>query len=101
MNLASCPVKGQVYESCPSCQGTCDNPVVACPLACTGDGCVCPPGQLIDTEANECVHPTQCPVNCSVSCNAWHKQVLKEKKLFTTNKQYMNAQILSLLLFNC
>ena len=67
--LASCPVKGQVYESCPSCQGTCDNPVVACPLACTGDGCVCPPGQLIDTEANECVHPTQCPVNCLVSCN--------------------------------
>ena len=65
--LASCPVKGQTVESCPSCQGTCDNPVVSCPLSCTDDGCVCPPGQLIDTEANECVHPSQCPVKCSVS----------------------------------
>ena len=50
---------------------------MACPLVCTGDGCVCPPGQLIDTEANECVHPTQCPVNCSVSCN--DIVVIKEK----------------------
>ena len=65
--LASCPVKGQTVGSCSSCQGTCDNPVVSCPLSCTDDGCVCPPGQLIDTETNECVHPSQCPVNSSVS----------------------------------
>lgn len=65
--LASCPVKGQMLKVCPHCQGTCDNPLVPCPRACTGIGCVCPPGQLVDTEANECVDPSQCPVNCSVS----------------------------------
>ena len=61
-------MKGQVYEVCPSsCQGTCDDPTKPCPLTCTGGRCVCPPGQLVDAEANECVHPSQCPVNCSVS----------------------------------
>ena len=57
-----------MYEACPSsCQGTCDNPAEACSLVCTGGGCVCPAGQVIDTEANRCVHPSQCPINCSVS----------------------------------
>ena len=66
---ASCPVRGQVYEICPSsgCSGTCENPAEPCLIACPGDNCVCRPGQLIDTEANRCVHPSQCPVNCSVS----------------------------------
>lgn len=63
--IASCPVKGQVYEACPGCQGTCDDPEVSCIQACVG-GCVCRPGQLIDTEANRCVYPSQCPVKCSV-----------------------------------
>ena len=66
--LATCPVRGQVFGSCPSCQGTCDNPSVQCPLTCNDtSGCVCPPGQLVDTDAKKCVHPTQCPINCSVS----------------------------------
>ena len=67
MLIAICPVKGQVNGSCPSCQGTCSNPLVQCPLACNDSGCVCPPGQLVDTDANECVDPIQCPINCSVS----------------------------------
>ena len=76
--LASCPIKGQVFENCTSCQGTCDNPVVSCPVACTGGGCVCPPGQLVDTEANECVHPSQCPVKCSVSYDLFEKVFITE-----------------------
>lgn len=63
--LASCPVEGQVFRSCGGCQKrTCNNPNAPCPLACF-PGCACPTGQVIDTVANKCVSPSQCPVNCS------------------------------------
>ena len=63
-HLGSCPVEGQVYKDCKGCPSTCDNPIVPCQPACV-PGCGCPDGQVIDTEANKCVHPSQCPVNCS------------------------------------
>lgn len=44
----------------------CENHVEACSLGCTGGGCVCPAGQVIDNEAIQCIHPSQCPINCSI-----------------------------------
>ena len=49
------------------CSSTCNNPKGPCLVACPDYNCVCPSGKLIDTEANECIDPSQCSVNCSVS----------------------------------
>ena len=74
----SCPVKGQLYLRCSQCQGTCRHPVVPCPRTPCIPGCACPPGQVIDTEANECVHPDQCPFDCTSVVSQLHKNTLHE-----------------------
>jgi hypothetical protein len=58
-----CPIKGQKYYSgppdeCAPCDGTCKQPVVACPLICK-PGCACPNGEVVK-KGRKCVKPEQC-----------------------------------------
>ena len=58
-----CPIEGQVYyggDSCAPCDGTCEQPLVVCPLICRR-GCGCPRGQVIDQAQNRCVALSECP----------------------------------------
>jgi hypothetical protein len=56
----SCPIEGQVIQSCPACPATCDEPNLECRRLCR-QGCGCPPGEVIDETNNRCVLPSQCP----------------------------------------
>ena len=45
------------------CQSTCDSPLTLCRLACSS-GCGCPENKFLDTKANACVVPKDCPQQC-------------------------------------
>lgn len=53
-----CPIEGQEYQEYRTCPKTCNDPGVYC--IGNGPGCGCPPGQLIDEDENQCVHPSNC-----------------------------------------
>ena len=57
-------MEGQEYfdgvNTCVPCNGTCEEPEVACTLECRS-GCGCPVGTVLDKEANACVNETDCP----------------------------------------
>ncbi len=57
-------MEGQEYfdgvNTCVPCNGTCEEPEVACTLECRS-GCGCPVGTVLDEEANACVNETDCP----------------------------------------
>ena len=68
INHAGCPAEGQRYYDirngeCVPCQSTCDSPLTVCGLACSS-GCGCPENKFLDTKANACVVPKDCPQQC-------------------------------------
>ena len=57
--ITECPIKGQIYyPGCAPCDGTCENPIVACPAVCR-PGCACPKGKVIKN-GKKCVKPKKC-----------------------------------------
>ena len=62
----SCPIEGQVFQTCRTCPATCSNPDRICTLACE-QGCGCPSGQFIDQVNRRCVSLEDCP-----SCGYFH-----------------------------
>ena len=57
--LVSCPIEGQFYTAdCFGTNATCSNPNP--PALCDYPQCVCPQGQVIDTNAKACINGTDC-----------------------------------------
>ena len=57
--LVACPIDGQFYTSdCFGMNATCDDPNP--PAICDLPQCVCPQGQVIDTDARACINGSEC-----------------------------------------
>ena len=67
-----CPIEGQVYTTCGSCDLTCDDyNLGACPAVCRV-GCACPSDQVIDVVANRCVPKEECPPRSKILFSQLH-----------------------------
>ena len=80
-----CPIKRQIRVKCaphPSCHRTCNSSgILPCPAICIINGCVCPPGTVIDEEKNECVVPRKC--STSMCNNNLHVRMCMHACLLT------------------
>ena len=66
---AGCPYEGMKYYAkleCAPCTGTCEEPLVPCPLICRS-GCACPTGTVL--HEGKCIDVTQCSIgeSCDVT----------------------------------
>lgn len=67
-----CPIKGQRWQKCKGCDGTCRNPNPACKLSCE-PGCSCPQYASV-VYKGRCIPPWLCPLSCS-ECTLNHTLV--------------------------
>ena len=59
--VKECEIVGQTFSRCASpCPRTCENPNPVCIALCV-QGCMCPPGEVVDTAAGRCVPQELCP----------------------------------------